>query len=70
LQTRQTGLSWAICSLIDWHKPVSPELFPFWGCSGFDPWLECAVACRESKASRKITLEKTIGNYEEMPLAA
>jgi hypothetical protein len=38
--------------------------------SGFDPWLECAVACRESKASRKITLEKTIGNYEEMPLAA
>lgn len=26
---------------------VGPENARFWGCSGFDPWLERAVACRE-----------------------
>src|SRR5271157_2041393 len=37
------------------HSPLRSLIahdFPFRGCSGFYPWLECAAACREPKASR------------------
>lgn len=42
-------------SLIGLH--ANRFTFPFWGCSGFYPWLECAAACREPKASRKSPFE-------------